>query len=103
MEWFSVTETIKDKVVVNVSEVAQVQREMQERMSRYDNMDAKEVDTFRKLQTFVEEMKVALSFGDVSVEVQDQAHSTEETLEAPEVNEPDEKYEDSDERTLPDK
>ena len=49
-------------------------------------------------------MKVALPSGDVLVEVQDQADSTQETSEAPEVNEHDEvKYEDegSDERTFP--
>ena len=102
-EWFTVTQAIKDKVVVNVSAVAEIQREMQERMLRYDNMDAKEVDTFRRFQAFVEKVKVALPSGDVSVEVQDQADSTEETSEAPEVNEHDElKYEDegSDERTI---
>ena len=100
-EWFSVTQAIKDKVVVNVSQVAEIQREMQERMLKSEALDTKEVDTFRKLQTFVEEMKVVLPFGDVSVEVQDQTDSTEETLEAPEVNEHDEKNEDTDERTLP--
>ena len=57
-------------------------------------MDAKEVDTFRRFQAFVEKVKVALPSGDVSVEVQDQADSTEETSETREVNEHDElKYE----------
>ena len=101
-EWFSVTQAIKDKVVVNVSQVVEIQREMQQRMLKSEAMDAEEVDTFRRFQAFVEKMKIALPSGDVSAEVQDQADSTE-TLEAPEVNEPDEKYEDSDERTLPDK
>ena len=105
MEWFAVTAEIKGRVAVSLSEVAEIQREMQERMLRYDNMDTQEVDTLRMLQAFVEKLKVALPSDDVSVEVQVQADSMEETSEAPEVNEHDKKvkYEDEDshERAFP--
>ena len=101
-EWFSVTKAIKDKVVVNVSQVAEIQREMQERMLKSKVMDGTEVDTFRRFQAFVEEMKVSLPPGDASVMVrQDQAEPMEERSEALEINEHGEFNEDSDEKIFP--